>query len=1057
MKNRTISFFLALVLLLCPAALAAEPASIGQGKQYRGEGTVIAIIDSGFDTGHALFALSPAGEKAAKLRREDLPPEFQDRYVNAKIPYAYDYADGDGDVFPYDWQENEAAAKFHGTHVAGIAGANGLGDASEGRFDGAAPEAQLLLMKVMSDKNQIGQQEDEAVFAAVEDAIALGADVINLSLGDPGTFYLGDGAGTGRPDYSALSTRCAQAGVLLVASAGNDRYVGQYDFLGMGKPRYDQSDYAIPTVPAQADFVTSVASRDRDRKLPTLLLDGEERAYLDYTARLSLPSGAADFQTALGADSAQAVYVGLGRLPGDSTASPEANDYAGQDLTGKLAGILRGDINFALKCQNAQTQGAVGVVLLNSETGANWSDITLNLDGWNNPAIPLMLLDYQDGQTLTRQIVQTGALTLGKNTLRQEGTMSSFSTWGGTTDLRLTPSITALGENIYSTMPRADRESPTTAEHYGLLSGTSMASPSLAGYAARVCQYVGENAAKFGNPTGLALCDTVNTILCSTAIPQPSGTLPASPRQQGAGLADVEGALKTDVVLFTREKTPKDHYYTGTADTHRVTKADLGEIAEGTQTISFCVSAQNYGRVSHTYDLGLSVFSDRPEGVDVGGGRTIWYVSGQSVAPRELKVNYYGDGVSGESITIPAREERTFTVSVSLPYGTEEDYDLKALMECSGGNGFYVEGFLTLTGRDGAPDLSLPYMGYYGDWGKAPIFDVPLYGKAGDDELPHYWDGYGASAILVKGEGDAVSIAGRNTLAGPLTNRIEGKYAAASPKMGELVPSFILLRSVKSMSYELYDEEGRRVADAFDRTAPNYAGTVSHITKSAVTASPLVSYRYETLPVTGELSQGWYTLKLHANLESPHTKTQQTEMSFYVDTTAPVFATAPAVTVAEGTASLSYEAVDNHFIQGVLLTAEGKTQCVPYPYAEGAQQGSPIAQSVVVDDSIISGASPVTVTLLDYAGNHTTAQLAPWCFSDVPKGANYEQAANALLVRGIMNGVGDGRFDPQATMTGSMWELVLARWEGDEPIQVPQIAMTRAEAADYLGSLLKKS
>lgn len=68
-------------------------------------------------------------------------------YYNAKVPYAFDYADDDPDVYP--------SYSTHGTHVAGIVAGKDDGKVvnaeTDERFVGVAPEAQLAIMKVFTD------------------------------------------------------------------------------------------------------------------------------------------------------------------------------------------------------------------------------------------------------------------------------------------------------------------------------------------------------------------------------------------------------------------------------------------------------------------------------------------------------------------------------------------------------------------------------------------------------------------------------------------------------------------------------------------------------------------------------------------------------------------------------------------------------------------------------------------------------------------------------------------------------------------------------------------
>lgn len=79
-----------------------------------------------------------------------------------------------------------------------------------------------------------------------------------------------------------------------------------------------------------------------------------------------------------------------------------------------------------------------------------------------------------------------------------------------------------------------------------------------------------------------------------------------------------------------------------------------------------------------------------------------------------------GGTLSGSTVTVPANGETTVTVTVRL-----SDADRAYLAKFP--NGIYVEGFVELTNNDD-PALSVPFLGFYGDWTKAPIFeDADIY------------------------------------------------------------------------------------------------------------------------------------------------------------------------------------------------------------------------------------------------------------------------------------------------------------------------------------------
>lgn len=105
----------------------------------------------------------------------------------------------------------------HGTHVAitavgdGTHGPDGLADEAA-LFRGVAPEAMVMGMKVLSYD---GSGPNSGVVAGIEECVDLGADVINLSLGVPGT-------GDGKSAMSRAVDNAVEAGVFVTLAAGNE-------------------------------------------------------------------------------------------------------------------------------------------------------------------------------------------------------------------------------------------------------------------------------------------------------------------------------------------------------------------------------------------------------------------------------------------------------------------------------------------------------------------------------------------------------------------------------------------------------------------------------------------------------------------------------------------------------------------------------------------------------------------------------------------------------------------------------------------------------------------
>jgi len=231
--------------------VSPEPAStfesqlpgIPEGLPYTGRGTVIAVVDTGVD-----------------YRHPDLGGCFG---PGCKVIGGYDFAYRDSD--PLD--------EFgHGTHVAGIAAANG-------EIRGVAPDAQLLAVKVLSDQ---GSGPEGDVIAGIEWAVTNGADVINVSLGGPPW-----------PENDPLSRaveKAVESGVVVVVSAGNSGP----DYYTIGSPGIAQK--AITVGASEGDKVAEFSSCgptiDRFLIKPDLLAPGVNiRSTMPIDFGLSEPYG----------------------------------------------------------------------------------------------------------------------------------------------------------------------------------------------------------------------------------------------------------------------------------------------------------------------------------------------------------------------------------------------------------------------------------------------------------------------------------------------------------------------------------------------------------------------------------------------------------------------------------------------------------------------------------------------------------------------------------------------------------------------------------------------
>ena len=584
------------------ALTAAEVAAYSNNTQYQGEGMLIGILDTGLDVNHEAFANAPAVQKLQKSSLSKLLYQISqgedgktnvtaysyaalwyaqkhsssslvlltedDLYKSGKVPFAFDYADADADVIP----SADAVEKYgndHGTHVAGITAGKTVDADGSVTFAGQSPEAQLAIFKVFSDSTN-GASTDP-ILAALNDALLLDVDVINMSLGSNGGF--------GREAEGDLTTKyydlVKSAGILLNCSAGNSYSSSQGgakgDFTSVSDP-----DTGIISSSSSYDAALSVASVNANETAAFVTAQGrvpyQDVSGHDFTALL------------LGNDSSRTYEYVMVPNTGDTA------DYQGLDVTGKIAVVMRGGLSFEQKQLNAASAGAAGCIIYNNRDG-----YLLNM-AVDNYKIPTVCISLANGQMM--EAAQEKTLTVSK-TEKGSVAMSDFSSWGPLPSLSLKPEITAPGGSIYSSLPFAQ---------YGYMSGTSMASPYLAGVAAAALQYV--------NTLMPGASDTdkqllVNRLLMSTAdILYDENGVAYSPRKQGSGMVNLamgdaaENATASNVTVSADEKTVTVNVLAKDAATNGLFTVDYDAANLTLTNVAFNTQYSSYKDASGKVTLG---------------------------------------------------------------------------------------------------------------------------------------------------------------------------------------------------------------------------------------------------------------------------------------------------------------------------------------------------------------------------------------------------------------------------------------------------------------------
>ena len=788
-------------------------------SDYTGAGSLIAIIDTGLDTDHELFDpnafikavsekgdvdLLTKGEVSSAWSRLHAAERSSGRgaqaYVNTKVPFGFNYVDSDFDIT----HDNDSAGE-HGSHVAGIAAANRYVKVS-GKYvsavenvltQGVAPDAQLLIMKVFGKG---GGAYDSDYMVAIEDAIVLGADSVNLSLGSGAPGF----ATSSTPAYQEIMDNLATCDTTVTISMGNSGswadstyyevpYAGDGNFYTGGSP----GSYANAFTVASVDNIGQTG--------PTLEASGTKFAYYESDGYgnelIATIAGEHDF-----------IYIDSAGTKNEFAAAAAAGL-----VSGKIAVCNRGgDISFYVKANAAAANGAAAVIVANNQDGI----IHMNLTGYEY-TIPAITITQADAALLKEG--ESGTLTIGEGDEAYEVTyytgkitvcdgvsaivtdpgyytMSDFSSWGVPGNLTLKPEITAPGGSIYSV-----NGAEAGGKGYEIMSGTSMAAPQVTGLAALVAQYIREN--NLTSKTGKSERFLVQSLLMSTAEPLfDSEDNYYSVMKQGSGLARVDRAVTA------RSYIEMDADATASAADGKV-KVELGDDPDRNGTYSFKFTINNFSNEDVTYDLSADFFTQY-----VYGGRFV--LEDTVIIPVEIEYKIDGEVFSRDAYTDflwdfnGDDEISALDAQVILDYvvkGTDipnhadsadvdEDgkittHDAYVVLSYVGGadltvpaggkkevevsfwiidtfdyNGSFIEGYVYATAQPTASEKeegieatevhSIPVLGYYGSWMEPRMLELdnnPYYIQVGQRYTSI---GYGNDFYAKLPGGDEVTVAG---------------------------------------------------------------------------------------------------------------------------------------------------------------------------------------------------------------------------------------------------------------------------------------------------------
>ena len=513
------------------------------GQENAGKGVVVGVIDSGYTPSNPFFAgddVQPlSGEpqvgvpyRAADGRIAMLKSDgdtfvgecqqgqgsgaaFDGKDCNSKVLSARYFAD---DFLEYVAPQHRAPEELispvdvgsHGTHTASTAAGNAnvhanLGATDMGITGGVAPAAKLSVYKVCweDDNPDTGGCYSSASVAAINQAILDGVDVLNYSIS-------GSTSTTTDP-VSLAFLSAASAGIFVAASAGN-------------------SGPTASTVNHGAPWLTTVAASSFSTELQGTV-EFEDGSKYRGASLMAAPVPASNVVLAANAAAAGAANPEL--------CAPNALDPA--KVAGKIVVCDRGVVDRVAKSAEVKRAGGIGMVLVNLATSSE------DLD---RHAVPTVHVNPPATQQIKDKITANPAIKaalVNKDTtglpVAPQPQVAGFSSRGpliATGSDLLKPDVAAPGVAVLAGVSPIG----SGGDQFGMMSGTSMAAPHVAGFGALILAR---------NPTWSPA--TVKSAMMTTAgeVRNADGTRNGDVFATGAGQVDVARVLDPGLVYDSSE------------------------------------------------------------------------------------------------------------------------------------------------------------------------------------------------------------------------------------------------------------------------------------------------------------------------------------------------------------------------------------------------------------------------------------------------------------------------------------------------------------------------
>ncbi|WP_283653784.1 leucine-rich repeat protein [Paenibacillus sp. RC334] len=400
-------------------------------------------------------------------------------------------------------------------------------------------------------------------------------------------------------------------------------------------------------------------------------------------------------------------------------------------------------------------------------------------------------------------------------------------------------------------------------------------------------------------------------------------------------------------------------------------KAELGYNKAGVYSFTFDI--HSISDQALTYDLNTATLSEK---IVTKDGKNLFSQHSTDYAGKGIQVQY--SGVTDGKVTVPARGTATVTVKITLSDA------LKAQFDQATKNGTFIDGFVMLNAEKGV-NLSMPFVGFYGDWGQPRIFDGTEYGK----------DGYsikGSSPYnLYPGQG---YLLGQNQVAIALGQEwgvMPEKFAISPISLGNsyriLGVATGLLRNAESLKYTITDRDGNIVKEFDYSQVPKSLYYVSSGVVSWAEALLNDKPSFDGLDQNNnEVPEGIYAFKVTGVVAGTNGQgTDSWTFDFAYDKTGPTLADY-SIYKENGKTFLKMIIKDNHYTSGLQLATENGgalSNLVAIKDADEKLADGTSVNTVTMDitdlkDKLTNNGLPtdkIQVDMFDYAFNSSSASI----------------------------------------------------------------------------------